>query len=71
MGAWAKCRVYIEYDSSGVWEQKTEIKPKNGIQTYIIPIMPRRCDHMRLRLEGHGEMQLYSIARVLEIGGAS
>ena len=33
-----------------------------------LPIRPRRCDHLRLRLTGTGEMRLFSIARVLEKG---
>jgi hypothetical protein len=38
-------------------------------QTYMIPVIPRRCDHMRIRLTGEGDMQLYSIARLLGLGG--
>lgn len=69
LGQWATCRFYIEYDSSGIWEPKGEMLGKDGINTYIMPIMPRRCDHMRIRLEGKGDMTLYSIERKLEIGG--
>ena len=37
-------------------------------RTFLIPIIPRRCDHMRIRLEGSGEFRLYSIARIIERG---
>ena len=69
LGRWAQCKLFIEYDSSGVWEEKGHMLGKDIVKTYTIPVIPRRCDHMRLRLEGNGEMQLYSIARILEIGG--
>jgi hypothetical protein len=35
----------------------------------MIPVIPRRCDHCQLRLSGTGRMKLYSLARVLELGG--
>lgn len=66
---WAECRFYIEYDSSGVWEARGAMLGKDQIKTYTLPIIPRRCDHMRIRLEGKGDATLYSIARVIELGG--
>lgn len=69
LGKQARCALYIEYDSSGIWEPKGSMEGKDVVKTYTMPVIPRRCDHMRLRLEGEGEMQLYSIARILEIGG--
>lgn len=69
LGQRARCTLYIEYDSSGIWERKGYMEGKDVVKTYTLPVIPRRCDHMRLRLEGEGEMQLYSIARILEIGG--
>ena len=69
LGQRARCTLYIEYDSSGVWERKGFMEGKDIVKTYTLPVIPRRCDHMRIRLEGEGEMQLYSIARILEIGG--
>ena len=30
-----------------------------------MPIVPRRCQHMKVRLEGSGGMQLFGMARVL------
>lgn len=69
LGRWARCTLYIEYDSSGKWERKGHMEGKDVVKTYTLPVIPRRCDHMRIRLEGEGEMQLYSIARILEIGG--
>lgn len=64
-GAWMD--VFIQYDSSGLWERKGRVK-LSGTGTVTVPICPRRCDHMQIRLEGKGEFQLFSLAKVLEIG---
>lgn len=60
-------RMFIEYDSSGVWNYAGDFHlPTTG--TVTIPLRPRRCDHMRLRFTGRGDIRFYSIARVLERG---
>ena len=63
----AKLQIFFEYDSSGLWEFAQEVKlPVTG--TAMIPVRPRRCDHMRMRLEGSGDVRIFSIARILEQG---
>lgn len=69
LGKFATCDLWIEYDSSGIWEKKGHMEGHGKTQTYMIPVIPRRCDHMRIRLTGEGDMQLYSIARLLGLGG--
>lgn len=60
-------RVFIEYDSDGVWRHSGTVRLRRT-GSAVIPIRPRRCDHFRLRLEGEGDMKLLSIARVFERG---
>jgi hypothetical protein len=60
-------KLYIEYDSSGSWIESGTITT-TGTDTVTIPVKPRRCDHMRIKLAGTGDVKLYSIARILEIG---
>ena len=57
----------IQYDSSGKWEHKLHIKGK-GLKTFLAPIIPRRCDHLKLKMIGKGEMRMYSLAKVYEQG---
>jgi len=59
--------VSIMYDSSGVW-QPIGLITGRSLMPFTLPIKPRRCDHFRLRLEGVGEMKLYSISKTLEQG---
>jgi len=59
----------IQYDSSGVWEPAGEILGRGMAASFVIPVIPRRCDHLQLRLWGQGEFKLFSLARILEKGG--
>ena len=56
-----------EYDSSGVWEHLFTMAGTN-LRSFAVPIRPRRCDHLRLRIEGQGEAKIYSICKTIEQG---
>ena len=55
------------YDSSGEWIRQGSIQMR-GTRTVTLPVRPRRCDHLRMRIEGRGDIRLYSIAKILTIG---
>ena len=59
--------LYAEYDSSGEWEH---LFTKSGTKlgSFSIPIRPKRCDHMRIRIEGRGDAKIYSICKTIEQG---
>ena len=57
----------IQYDSSGIWEQVFSVTGSN-LRSFSVPIRPRRCDHLRLRIEGEGDAKIFSIAKTIEIG---
>ena len=63
----SRLKLFIEYDSDGYWTPCGEIV-FSGTNTVTVPIRPRRCDHLRLRLEGSGYARIFSIARILEMG---
>ena len=56
-----------EYDSSGAWEHLFTMAGTT-LRSFAVPIRPRRCDHMRLRIEGHGDAKIYSICKTVEQG---
>lgn len=61
----------IEYDSSEPWETKANITAnasRSGLASFNLPILPRRCDHLRLRLSGTGDCEIYSITKTIENG---
>ena len=58
----------IQYDSNGKWEKMGIMRAKM-LQTFTLPVIPRRCDHCQIRISGVGKVSIYSIARVFEEGG--
>jgi len=69
LGADAVCRILAQYDGEDMWREKGTVSGNGKVSVFTVPIVPRRCDTMRLRLEGHGDFRLYGIAR--ELGGGS
>ena len=67
MAEGAELAVWLEYDSSGEWIEGGRIEDA-GMGTRTLPIRPRRCDHLRIRLTGRGGFRLFSLARVMEVG---
>lgn len=60
-------KIYLMYDSSGLWEEQGTVRFV-GLSSVMVPIRPRRCDHLMIRLQGKGEVRVFSIARVLKEG---
>lgn len=58
----------IQYDSNGEWERIGSMQSRT-LQTFTLPIIPRRCDHCQIRISGVGDVKIYSIAREIEEGG--
>lgn len=59
--------VLVQYDSDGVWHNQGRIQGM-GTRTFMLPVRPRRCDHFRIRLEGSGDVRIYSFAKIFEAG---
>ena len=62
-----RVHIFIQYDSSGEWEHKFTMTGRK-LGSFSVPIRPRRCDHLRLRIEGDGEAKIYSICKTIEQG---
>ena len=63
----SRAELEIMYDSDGVWTKQGEIRGTR-MKTFVLPVIPKRCDHLRFRIRGKGAFRLYSIARYLEVG---
>ena len=64
----AELIMLLEYDSDGVWHEMGAYTGSATLRTFTIPVIPRRCDHLRMKLMGRGDVKIYSIARYLEGG---
>lgn len=65
--AGSRVTVRIQYDSDGVWHDVRTLEASRK-RSFLLPVIPRRCDHYRLRLEGRGMWRLYSLARSFYTG---
>lgn len=61
-------RIYIEYDSCGEWEQ-VYVKTGDKLSSTTVPLRPKRCDHLRLKIVGVGNAEIYSITKTITSGG--
>lgn len=67
LGEGANAKFYIEYNSSDEWEYLFEMNGRS-LRSFTVPIRPKRCDHLRIRIEGEGECKIFSIAKTIEDG---
>lgn len=58
---------YAQYDSLGEWEHLCTMTGTQ-LRSFAVPIRPKRCDHLRLRIEGKGDAKIYSITKTIEEG---
>ena len=63
----AEVRIYAQYDMDDTWECQCALVGTN-LRSFSIPLRPKRCDHMRLRIEGIGDAKIYSITKTIEQG---
>lgn len=59
--------VYIQYDSEDKWDFLFRMEG-SSLRTFTVPVKPKRCDHMKLRIEGEGNAYIYSISKTIEQG---
>lgn len=55
-------KVELRYDSAGQWQTVGEMTAQSK-RTFLLPVIPRRADHYRLRISGTGGAVIYGIAR--------
>lgn len=57
----------VQYDEGGPWLDKGTWNG-SGLGSFVLPVAPRRCDHLRLRLTGDKPIKIYSITKYVERG---
>lgn len=60
--AGARVEIALRFDSEEDWKTAAELMP-SAKRSYYLPIIPRRCDHFRIRLRAQGGWRLYSLTR--------
>ena len=64
----SEVRIYAQYDFSDEWECLCNIRNADNLRSFSLPIRPKRCDHMKLLIEGEGMAKIYSITKTIEQG---
>lgn len=67
MDVGATIKIYAKYDLSDEWVEVASITG-TSLRSFSIPIRPRRCDHLALKMVGTGMAKIYSIAKTIEQG---
>ena len=56
-----------QYDLSDEWVNLCHMEG-TSLRSFSVPIRPRRCDYMKLRIAGSGVCKIYSITKTIEQG---
>ena len=62
-----KLELWLRYDERGDWERAASLEPCAGA-ALSLPVRPRRCARLRLRLKGEGGARILALTKVLERG---
>ena len=64
----AYMRLWIKYDNDRMYQLMGERRGQD-LRTFVLPVIPKRCDHVRFKLTGKGDAKIYDISRIMEVGG--
>ena len=62
LDAGACVEIAMQFDSDGAWRPVSVLKA-TAKRSFYLPVVPRRCDHFRIRITGTGGWRLYSLTR--------
>lgn len=57
----AEVKLFLQFDSDGQWLQVSRALGEGAKRSYYLPVIPRRCDHYRLRIKGRGGCRIYAL----------
>ena len=59
--------VFVQYGYEKAWSNVFHIK-STMLKSFSIPIRPKRCDFMRIRISGKGDAKIYAITKTMRNG---
>ena len=59
--------ISVQYDCEDGWHQVGYVMG-DCLQSFLLPIRPRRCQFLRLKLEGRGDVKIYSMTKTISGG---
>lgn len=67
LGAGSRMNLWVRYDEEPHWQCLARLRGGN-FGAVTVPVVVRRCSHLRLKLEGTGQMKLHSLTKTMEQG---
>lgn len=58
----SRIQIDLQFDSDGLWRTAAVLTPQTK-RSYYLPIIPRRCDHFRIRITATGQWRLHALTR--------
>lgn len=68
MEAGAVASVWLQYDGGTRWEKAATVRGSGRLRSFTIPIRPKRCDWLRMKIQGTGKTRIYSMVKWTEGG---
>jgi hypothetical protein len=59
--------VSVRYDGNGTWQTMFRLDPVRT-RSLVIPLIPKRCRTLQMKMHGTGAFELYSITKTIEQG---
>jgi len=59
--------VGFQYDGASTWDERVALA-FTAMRTVKLPIIPRRCEYMRMKISGTGAAQIIAITKIMEMG---
>lgn len=63
----SELKLSVSYDDKP-YDEVGVLRGNNDIDSQSLGIVPYRCDHFKLKLEGHGDVRVYSLAMTMDTG---
>lgn len=59
----ATAQAWVQFDSDGLWQKLGPQMNSDTKRSHYLPVIPRRCDHYRIKVTGTGEGYIHAISR--------
>lgn len=63
----ARVRILLRYDTDTLWQPVYSVRASDR-RAVTVPLIPRRCERLRLRIEGTGMAHILALNKIMEEG---
>ena len=63
----SEVQIFVQYGFEDTWTKVFHTK-STTLRSFSVPIRPKRCDFMRMRIEGVGDAKIYAYTKTMRNG---